>query len=417
MHHGYAVHVFDMPGGCLHPRNGVTYDAGDVTSADQLAAAFAGASVVVHAAAPPSACQDAHVITTINVEGTRAVISAVSRAQVRALVFTSAAAVVYEGEDLTDVDERQPYASVALDAGTETRARAEALVLGAAKDAGLVACAIRSATLYGPMDDGFTPALAAAGYSGASRIVVGGGKTYADFCYAENAAYAHALAADALLSDDPARRGAVEGRAFFITDGAPQPFWQFTGRIVHGLGYSAPWLRLPPFLASMVLGGLSGRARRFAATHHTYSTEAAKRALGYEAPVSVDAAVDATVKAFAHARASALGADPVRLGLELLGTLAVSVAVVLAALTVPLPAAAIARETLAERLDPVVDLFGPSAIPQARLLVAAGMLAVAVELVWRLLPRAGPLRAPRVLPPTIPGVPVLGISWTSSAAR
>ncbi|KAJ1638401.1 hypothetical protein T492DRAFT_858349, partial [Pavlovales sp. CCMP2436] len=48
---------------------------------------------------------------------------------------------------------------------------------------------------------------------------------FADFAYAENAAFAHVLAAEALLSADAGKRKGVAGQAFFISDGAAQPFW------------------------------------------------------------------------------------------------------------------------------------------------------------------------------------------------
>ncbi|KAJ1638400.1 hypothetical protein T492DRAFT_858348 [Pavlovales sp. CCMP2436] len=75
VHKGFKVHVFDMPGGCVHPRGAdIAYSAGDITSVEQLRGAFVGASLVVHAASAPASCCDARKIEAINLGGTRAVL-------------------------------------------------------------------------------------------------------------------------------------------------------------------------------------------------------------------------------------------------------------------------------------------------------------------------------------------------------
>lgn len=410
VHKGYKVHVFDVPGGTVHARaTDVVYSAGDVTSVEQLRGAFAGAALVVHAASAPASCTDARKIEAINLGGTRAVLEACKLSAVRALVYSSSASVVFDGRAITDVDERQPYPERHVDAAGETRARAEALVLAAAS-AQLGTCAIRPGILYGQLDPVFVPGLAAAAYCGAARLVLGDGSNFADFTYAENAAHAHVLAAEALLSADAAKRKPVSGAAFFVSDGAPAPFWRTCGLLLAGLGYSAPWLRVPAWLGGLLLGGLSAQTTRFASAHHYFSNEAARKALGYSAPVAEADALAATVQHFAHVRSGSHGLDPVRALLELLASALLAAALCFAGLRPPSPpvlrAAAEAEKFLRPASAALVARGVPGALVELGLLGLA--LALGAHLLGALLPNAPPARAPRVLPPTIPGKPLVG---------
>jgi sterol-4alpha-carboxylate 3-dehydrogenase (decarboxylating) len=64
-------------------------------------------------------------------------------------VYTSSAGVVFNGEDLIDVDERLEYPEVPMDAYNETKAEAERLVLTANGVNDLLTVAIRPAGIFG----------------------------------------------------------------------------------------------------------------------------------------------------------------------------------------------------------------------------------------------------------------------------
>ena len=85
----------------------------------------------------------------VNVDGTKAVIAAAQAHGVRKLVYTSSAGVVYNGEDLVDVDERLDYPEVPMDSYNETKAEAEKLVLAANGVNDLLTVAIRPACIFG----------------------------------------------------------------------------------------------------------------------------------------------------------------------------------------------------------------------------------------------------------------------------
>lgn len=68
---------------------------------------------------------------------------------VQKLVFTSSAGVVFNGQDLINVDERLPFPEPSLDAYNESKAKAEELILQANGKEGLLTVALRPAGIFG----------------------------------------------------------------------------------------------------------------------------------------------------------------------------------------------------------------------------------------------------------------------------
>jgi sterol-4alpha-carboxylate 3-dehydrogenase (decarboxylating) len=82
--------------------------------------------VVFHCAtAAPAAANTANrkLMHDVNVKGTQNVIEACIAQRVPKLVYTSSASVVFDGNDLINVDESAPYASKPIDYYTETKVR------------------------------------------------------------------------------------------------------------------------------------------------------------------------------------------------------------------------------------------------------------------------------------------------------
>ena len=82
-------------------------------------------------------------------EGTKAIIAAAVANKIPKLVYTSSAGVVFNGEDLIDVDERLPPPEKPLDAYNESKAKAEEIVLAANGKDGLLTVALRPAGIFG----------------------------------------------------------------------------------------------------------------------------------------------------------------------------------------------------------------------------------------------------------------------------
>ena len=85
----------------------------------------------------------------VNVDGTKAVIAAALANGVSKLVYTSSAGVVFNGNNIIDIDERLPPPAKAMDAYNESKAKAEEMVLEANGKGGLYTVALRPAGLFG----------------------------------------------------------------------------------------------------------------------------------------------------------------------------------------------------------------------------------------------------------------------------
>jgi nucleoside-diphosphate-sugar epimerase len=170
-------------------------------------------------------------------------------------------------------------------------------------------CIIRPSDVYGggdPYHIGSLLAMAKGGF----YIRLGNGKSKSQHVYVGNIAYAHVLAANALLENNDK----VAGNAYFITDGPGSNFFSFYDHIIEASGYRI-WpknLWLPRGFA-MMLGALSEtiawlvrpikrytpKLSRFAViytcTDFTFNSEKARKAFGFIPKYSRETAFDLTV--------------------------------------------------------------------------------------------------------------------------
>lgn len=97
--------------------DGITYFDGDITKLDGLVSIFEKVKpdVVIHTASPVAIGDKAYydLFKRVNVDGTRCVIEACQKTNVKALVFTSSASVVSDNisTELINADERWPVIS------------------------------------------------------------------------------------------------------------------------------------------------------------------------------------------------------------------------------------------------------------------------------------------------------------------
>lgn len=160
--------------------------------------------------------------------------------------------------------------------------------------------ALRLCLMVGERDNAFVPGLIGV----RTDVQLGDNTNLMDATAASNAAYAHLLAAKALL--DPSRaRGPVAGEAFNITDGNPVPFWDLSRMIWRPAGNFTPveevtvlpvwlaitlaavteWVFLICTLGRRKPKAMNKLAVSYCVRTHSYSIEKARRALGYN-PVS-----------------------------------------------------------------------------------------------------------------------------------
>ncbi|KAG0148515.1 hypothetical protein CROQUDRAFT_714496 [Cronartium quercuum f. sp. fusiforme G11] len=176
-----------------------TFIQADLTSLEALVVAFESSKpdIVFHTASPwlgsgKEACE------RVNVLGTKNVVEACKRTGVTKLVYTSSAGVVYNGEDLINVDERLPVPERALDDYNITKARAEAIILEANGKEELLTCALRPAGIFGPGDRQAIPGIIQVLKNGQHKLQIGPNQNLFDWTYVDNVVQAHILAGERL---------------------------------------------------------------------------------------------------------------------------------------------------------------------------------------------------------------------------
>ncbi|KZW01135.1 hypothetical protein EXIGLDRAFT_761144 [Exidia glandulosa HHB12029] len=281
-----AVAVFDLVQRTHDER--VQFFSGDICdqAAVENAIKKSGATVVFHTASPLGASGvPKALLWKVNVDGTKAVVAACLACKVPALVYTSSASVIFDGNDVIDADERTPYAEKPADEYSATKIEGEKAVLNANGHGKLKTCAIRPAGIFGPGDRLQIPGIIKVLKEGKYGFQLGDNTNLWDATYVDNCVKAHLLAAEKLLlanppevdietrlpsvkltmgarpiptstpsqstapvlrskydqfspvaleasdkSTDPSEPDplAVAGQAFFITNGEPVTFWSYT---------------------------------------------------------------------------------------------------------------------------------------------------------------------------------------------
>ncbi|KAA1079363.1 erg26, C-3 sterol dehydrogenase [Puccinia graminis f. sp. tritici] len=171
----------------------------DLTSLDSLLEAFQQTEpeLVFHTASPWSG-SSSEICEKVNIQGTLNTIAACLKFGVQRLVYTSSAGVVFNGNDLINVDERLPVPKIGCDPYNTSKARAEAIVLEANGKDSLLTCAIRPAGIFGPGDRQAIPGLIEVLKTRKHGVQIGGNTNLFDWTYVDNVVHAHILAAEKL---------------------------------------------------------------------------------------------------------------------------------------------------------------------------------------------------------------------------
>ncbi|KAF2749811.1 NAD(P)-binding protein [Sporormia fimetaria CBS 119925] len=166
--------------------------------------------------------------------------------------------------------------------------------------------------LYGPRDKTGTLGLADMGKTPMmTRFQFGSNSVLHEWLFGDNAAHAHILAAQSLLNNTETRQ--IGGEAFFITDGEPMKFWDFTRAIWTGLELNIaakpiviPWWVMIAMAAvfERIFGILTlGQKPAPFSRHHLWymkegawlSIEKAEKMLGYAPLVRTQDGIDKAV--------------------------------------------------------------------------------------------------------------------------
>ena len=287
----------------------------DITDARSIAPQLEGVDVVFHnASLVQTARAGAERVWAVNLGGTKTMLEAARAAGVKRFVYVSSASVVYQGRDVENGDESLPYATTSQAPYADSKIAAEKEVLAANDPRGLLTSSIRPHVIYGPGDNRFLPAILARADKGQLKVGIGREPRLSDFTYVDNLVDA-LLLSDAALARDPS----LGGRAYFVTNGEPIPFWDFVDRVLVARGDPKIRYRLPYWFAygaaamvewsrairgrsSMPEDGFTRFAVRYMCTHHYFSIERAKKDLGYVPKVTIDEGIARTIAAAKSAR-------------------------------------------------------------------------------------------------------------------
>ncbi|KAH9839059.1 3-beta hydroxysteroid dehydrogenase/isomerase family-domain-containing protein [Rhodofomes roseus] len=296
----------------------VAFYSGDIRNKEDVASAIqnSGATCIIHTLSPLSVNyqRNPEIFHQVNVLGTQNVIAAAVEAGVRKLVYHSSSGVVFDGHDIVNGDESLPYATKLMSPYTASRILAEQAVLGANGRDGLATVVIRPTGIFGVGDQELIVGAYDTWKKGTTHVQMGSNTNLGDKTYVSNVAHALVLACDKL--PDPA----VAGEVFFITNNDPRLFWDFMRALWGRLDEAFPEEeakrtkrkpvvipRLVAFVLAYVMGWvawlrgadpppLTPYAVTFATSTMYFTSEKAKRLLGYEPEVGVDEGLDLTVK-------------------------------------------------------------------------------------------------------------------------
>ncbi|KAJ2916168.1 hypothetical protein MD484_g4239, partial [Candolleomyces efflorescens] len=302
---------------------GVTYIKGDISDEIHLYEVLKEHSIttVFHTVSPLHDSKRS-ILLSVNVAGTRTIVSACQKAGVKTLVYTSSTGAVWDGKVVEGATE-DDVKLVTKEFNTYgfTKALAEDLVIKANGHEGMRTVAIRPCGMCGAREKGGMPRTAEALETGQHIYQMGDWSTLSDVTYvgqsmdrfvswklethsfAGNVADAHILAADKLSPNSPTTREEVSGHAFFITDDKPRPSsdWAEICWTLMGADPDRKTVKIPNFIGwlvaaiSEIISLFTGKPPlfsmynfRYLSTTQWYSCEKAKRMLGYKPRVSFE---------------------------------------------------------------------------------------------------------------------------------
>ncbi|HEY0678706.1 MAG TPA: NAD-dependent epimerase/dehydratase family protein [Chitinophagaceae bacterium] len=298
---GHEVVTFSRRSHPALQQLGITHHLGDLSDYTLLKKAMINSEAVFHVAAKTGIWGKYNDFYRTNVTGTENVVRACRELGIRYLVFTSSPSVVYQGKNSEGQNESLPYLKKYDAYYPQTKAIAEKLVMAANNEL-LKTVSLRPHLIWGPEDPHFLPRLFEKSKAGKLRIL-GNSPNLVDCIYIDNAAKAH-VDAFAQLLHDPAT---VEGKTYFISQGAPIPIAEFINQLLATGEFPPVTKRLSPTIARIAGRVLETTYRAFGltkeppitlflarqlSTSHWYDISAAKKDFQYNAGVSLETGME-----------------------------------------------------------------------------------------------------------------------------
>ena len=290
----------------------VEYIKGNICHWQDLSQACQGIDIVIHTAAIVDwGTKSPKEVYETNFVGTQNVVKACKENNVPMLVFTSSLDTVITGRPLVNIDESQPYPDKHLNMYCESKCLAEKLVMAENNDS-FRTMVLRPSDIWGERDPYHVPPLINMAKSG-FYVRIGDGTAQNQHVYVRNMAWAHVLAAKALVE----RNEKVAGKAYFITDGAGANFFTFFDDIILRSGYKIwpqnLWLpkgflyalgAMSEYIAFAIrpikyyVPKLSRFAVMYTTTDFTFTADKARQDFGFSPKYSDEEAMEKTVGYF-----------------------------------------------------------------------------------------------------------------------
>lgn len=277
---------------------------GDLTDADSLRRAAAGATLVVHCAAKVGDWGPTDDYRTVNVHGLQTLLDAVQASgTLRKMVHISSLGV-YPARDHYGTDETTEPSTRGIDGYTLTKVEAENLVRQQIEQHSLPAVILRPGFIYGPRDRTVIPRILERLQDGMFKYL-GSPEKLMNNTYVGNLVDAVFLG----LENDQAT-----GRIYNITDGRLVTKREFISTIAEAAGCTPPTGVVPLGVARSLAWGLesvwkllgkteapllSGARIKFLGLNLEYSIERARQELGYQPAADFRDAMRETIASFA----------------------------------------------------------------------------------------------------------------------
>ena len=218
--------------------------SGDVNDPASLRAGAAACELAFHAAAHLGDWGTRQEFENVNVAGTASVLQACAEAGVRRFVHVGTEAALLAGRPLVDVDETTPLRPDSPALYSSTKAKAEALVLGANRD-GFETVVVRPRFVWGRGDTTLLPTMSQMVEAGRFAWI-GGGRHLTATTHVDNTVEGLILGA---------QRG-TPGNAYFVTDGDPVVFREFVSELLRTQGLEPPDRNIPaPVAGTLAAAG------------------------------------------------------------------------------------------------------------------------------------------------------------------
>ena len=272
---------------------------GDISTGDNLKNVMKDVTVVFHVAGLASDWGPWHVFRKANVEGVRNVMETALKYSVRRVVHISSVSV-YGFPGGTDIDEENPLVPRPKDHYITTKTEGEKLALKY-NSRDMAVTAIRPAGVYGPNDRTTTVQLVPA-FQRRQFGFVDGGRHIMAPVYIDNLVQMMKLAAE---SDR------APGQVYNAADDGKTTWKKYAEWMCEDLGCKKPWLSVPRWIAWPLATTLEGTAKFFhkqespmintyrvraVMQDNHYSTEKARRELGYCPEVSTREGIRRTIR-------------------------------------------------------------------------------------------------------------------------